>query len=215
MEVILRAKVIILLVLLFLFVSYAYAGWSQKPEFRLSSSYRYDLRQDFRNLYIDRVYATFSYLNDKKQPLLKLIPFFEIRRNIEGNLWERKELGVEVGKDFFSWVYLGESIQYVWTQEDLTNLYHPVYEKKDYMESETRLLFSHNLLSSRYLKLKGFVLNEYTYDFEQGRGVRNEVAIGLIMPVDKYFETQINWRHIDRINYYDSDTVEAVLALVF
>jgi len=147
--------------------------------------------------------------------LLKLIPFVEIRRNIERNFWERKELGLETGKDFFPWVYLGESIQYVWTREDLTNVYYPAYEKKDYMESETRLLLSHNLLSSRYLKLKGFILNEYTYDFDKGKGARNEVAIGLIMPLGKYIETQINWRHIDRVHYYDSDTVEAAVTLVF
>ena len=76
-------------------------------------------------------------------------------------------------------------------------------------------MLSHSLLSSKYIKLKGFVLNEYNYAFEEGRGICNELAIGLIVPVNKYMETQINWRHIDRIHYYDSDTFEAALTLIF
>jgi len=211
----LKAKVIILPVLLFLFVSYAYAGWSEKPEFRLSHYYRYDLRKDFRQLYIDRISATFSYLDDKEQPLLKLIPFYEIRRNIKRHFWERKEAGVETGKDIFSWFYLGESIQYVWTQEDLTNSYYPDYDKRDYMESETRFYLTHSLLSAKNFKVKSFILDEYTFDFNSESGTRNEIAIGLIFPIGKYIETDVSWRHIDRIHYYDSDTVEAAVNLVF
>ena len=45
--------------------------------------------------------------------------------------------------------------------------------------------------------------------------MRNEVAIGVIMPIGEYVEAGINWRHIDRIGHYDSDVLETTLALVF
>ena len=212
----LKVKIIAFLGLSFLFIfSFAYAGWAQKPEFRLTHLYRYDLRQDFRSLYTDRVSIAFTYLDGQEKPLFKLMPFFEIRHNIKRDFCARKEAGIEIGKDIFSWFYLDDSIQKVWTKEDLSNLYYPVYEKRDYMESVTRLCFTHNILSGKNFKLKGFVLNEYTYDFDRGAGIRNEVAIGFVLPLSKYIETSINWRHIDRIHYYDSDTAEASLSLVF
>ena len=212
----LKVKIIVFLVLSFLFIfSSAYADWAKKPEFRLTHLYRYDLRQDFRKLYADRISATFSYLDDEGKTLLKLMPFLETRRNIKWDIWERKSLGIEIGKDIFFWLYFGESIQKVWAREDYRNWYIPLYVKRDYMESVTRLCFTHNILSGKNFKLKGFVLNEYTFNFDRGAGVRNEVAIGFVLPLSKYIETSIDWRHIDRIHYYDSDTAEASLSLVF
>jgi len=211
----LKVKINIFLGLSFLFIfSSAYAGWAQKPEFRLSHLYRYDLRLDIHNAYIDCISAAFTYLDDKEKPLLKLMPFFKTRRNIKWEIWERKSLGIEIGKDIFSGVYLGESIQKVWAMEDYHNWYIPAYKKRDYMESVTRLCFTHNILSGKNFKLKGFVLNEFTYDFDRGAWLRNEVAIGIILPLSKYIETKVNWGHIKR-HSYDSDVVETSITLVF
>lgn len=198
---------------LLLFASVAFAAWNKKPEFRWQQLYRYDLRQDNHQLYVNRLSMALGYLDKKEKSLFKLTPYLEMRRNIDKDLWERKELGIEIGKDIFSWLYLGEAIQRGWMREDYR--YRADYEKISYAESETRLLFSHSLLNNKYIKLKGFVLGEYTYDFDEGKGVRNEVAIGLIMPIAKFIETDIHWRHIDRIPYYDSDTFEAAVSLVF
>jgi len=198
---------------IFLFISCAFASWDKKPEFRWTQLYRYDLRQDNHRLYNNRLALAFSYLDSKGKALFKLTPFFEIKRNIGKDLWERKELGIEIGKDILPWLYVGEAIQQSWKKEDYR--WYTNYEKEDSVESETRLMFCHNLLSNKYIKLKGFILDEYTYDFNEDRGIRNEVAIGVIAPIGKYIETGINWRHIDRIHYYDSDTFEASLTLVF
>jgi hypothetical protein len=212
----LKVKINIFLGLSFLFIfSSAYAGWAQKPEFRLTHLYRYDLRQDFRSLYTDRISIAFAYLDNQEKPLFKLMPFFEIRRNVERDFWARKEAGIEIGKDIFSWFYLGESIQKVWMKEDFRNWLQPIYEKIDRTELETRLCFTHILLSARNFKLKGFLLDEYTFDFDDGKGTLNEVAAGVIFPIGKYIETTLNWRHTDRITYYDTDAVEASLSLVF
>jgi len=118
-----------------------------------------------------------------------------------------------VGKDIFSWLYLGDEIRYDWMNEDYH--YPGVYVKRSYMASEPILCLSHQLLSYKGFNLKGFVRDEYTYDFKDGAGIRNDVVIGLIMPIGKYVETGISWRHIDRVHYYDSDTFEGTVTLVF
>lgn len=191
----------------------AFASWNKKPEFRWQQLYRYEMRRNRHRLYNNRLSATFNYSDEKGKSLFKMAPFFEIRRNLVDDLWERKELGIEMGKDIFAWVYVGEALQKGWMKEDYR--YYTDYEKRNYFESEARLLLSHNLLSSRCIKLKGFILNEYTYDFDEGRGMRNELAVGLVMPVGKYIETGLSWRHIDRVHYYDSDTFETSVTAVF
>jgi hypothetical protein len=206
-------RLILIHLFLLLFFSVSFAAWDKKPEFRWGQLYRYDLRQDNHQLYTNRLSATFTYKNKKDKAMFRLQPFFEIRRNTHKDLWERKELGLEIGKDIFPWLYIGEAIQRGWMKEDYRD--YAKYEKRDYVDSETRLLFMHNLLSSKYVKLKAFILEEYTYDFDRGAGRCNEVAIGLIMPIGKYIETGINWRHIDRIHHYDSDTFETSVTLVF
>lgn len=193
--------------------SFAFSHRDRKFKFSWKQGYRYDLRQDNHQLYINRFSFIFNCLGGIDKPLLKLMPFFEIRRNIDKDLWERKELGVEIGKDIFSWLYIGGSMQKGWMKED--HRYYANYEKRDYTELETRLLFNHNLISNKYIKLKGFLLNEYTYDFDKGQARRNELVAGLIIPLAKFIETEVDWRHIDRIHYYDSDTFEVSLTLLF
>lgn len=207
-------KISITLVFYLMFgLSYSFASWEQKPEASLMQGFRYDIRQRNHKLYLSRVSLNFDYLGKEEKSLLSLRPFFEIRRNIDKCLWEREELGVEVGKDIFPWFYLGESIQMGWMKEDYQQ--YKMYEKRNYTELETKILFSHNLLPDRFVKLKGFVLNEYTFNFNSGEPERNEVVAGVSLPVGQYLKTDLNWRHIDRIHYYDSDTFEASMTFTF
>lgn len=198
---------------LLLGLSYSFAAWEEKPGFSIMQGFRYDLRQRNHKLYTSRFSLNFDYLGKEDKSLLSLSPFFEIRRNIDKNLWERKELGVEAGKDIFPWFYLGQSIQMGWMNEDYQQ--YKMYEKRNYTELETRILFSHNLMPDRFVKLKGFVLNEYTFNFNSGEPERNEVVVGISLPVGQYLKTDLNWRHIDRISYYDSDVVEASMTFTF
>lgn len=209
-----KAKTVILASLLLgLFISSVFACWDKKPVFRWTQLLRYDTRQSNNQLYTQRLLATFNYLGKGEKPLWKVIPFFEIRRNINKDLWEREELGIEIGKDIFPWLYLGEGIQAVWLKEPYREI--PIGKSRDSTESETKLVFSHNLISNKHISLKGYLLDEYTYDFDRGEGTRNELAMGLTTPIGKHIETNINWRHIDRIHDFDSDAIEASVTLVF
>lgn len=209
-----KPKIVVLAVLfLGLLVSAVFASWNKKPQIRWTQLYRHDLRDKDQELYANRLSATFSYLDKKEKPLLKLMPFFEFRRNVAEGFWERKEVGIEIGKDIFPWFYLGEGIQAVWLKEAYREV--TTGKKRDSTEAETRFVFSHNLFSRKGISVKGYLLDEYTYDFGRGEGTRNELAIGLVTPIGKYVETNINWRHIDRIHDYDSDSIEASVTLVF
>lgn len=208
-----KIKVFSGIALFLLSVSSVFAAWGKKPEIRWQQVYRYDLRQHDQQLYTNRLSLTFNCLDKKEKSLLKITPFFEARRNIREGLWEREELGIEIGRDIFSWFYLGESIQASWLRENYCN--YTSHKRRDTIESETIFLASHELFSRKNFKLKGFVRDEYTYDFDIGAGTRNEITMGFIIPVGKYIETGLDWRHIDRIHDYDSDTFEVSLILVF
>lgn len=209
-----KTKILILIgSFLFLHISITFAAWDKKPEFRLEELYRSDFREDNHSLYSNRVSATFIYQDRNDKALLKFKPFFEARFNIEKDLWERKEWGLEIGRDILPWFYFGQAIQSLLRNEDYE--FRQIYKKRKNVESETKFLLSHNLISGEKIKLTGFILDEYTYDFNGGVSTRNEIAAGLIMPLNKHLETQINWRHIDRIHFYDSDVIESVVTLIF
>lgn len=206
-------KVLLATVVFLLFSSICFAGFEVKPEFRWTHLYRYDNRPNKHKLYTNRLAAVFSYLNDTGKALFKIIPFFEIRVNTAGGFKERREAGIEFGKDIFSFLYLGESIQRIWARED--SKYYGQYQHREYMEAETRMRLSHNLIEKNKFKLIGFIYNDFTFDMDRNEGLRNELGFGFDIPIGKHLETTFNWRHIDRIHFYDSDILEGSLTLIF
>ena len=206
-------RFVLLLFGLVLFFSSAFASWDKKPEFRWTQFYRWDRHFDSDGIYSSRFSLSFGYLDGKGRPLFKVMPFFEMRRNFDADLWERRELGVEIGKDILPCLYLGESIQHVWKNEEVTAS--QKYEKENSVEAKTRLALSRKFFEKNSFNLKGFIIGEYTYDMNEGKGRRNEIIIGLSAPLGKHWEAGLNWRHIDRIHYFDTDTFEASATLVF
>lgn len=198
-----RGKALILTAIFLLSISSAFAGWEKKPQLRWSQFYSYDTRRADHQLYANRISALFTYQGQQKQQLFKIMPFLEARRNVKRDIWEREELGLEAGRDIFPWFYLGEAIQAVWLREDYQRSDQQNYnwhKERKSTESETRFMFKRNILSIEQIEFEGFLLGEYTYDFEMGAGVRNETTLGIILPLNKNMETGVNWRRIDRIH---------------
>ncbi|MFH1507897.1 MAG: hypothetical protein ABIG46_05690 [Candidatus Omnitrophota bacterium] len=200
------------LLILFNFI-YAEAFFDDKPQIRYKYTFRIEDRRDHRKLYLQRLSSVFTCRDSNDDNFFKLEPFFEIRRNLNADLWQRKELGLEIGRDIFDWLYLGESVQKLWRNEDYQH--YKSFKKRDTAELETRLLFSHDLIAKDSFKMMGYILNEYTYDLRDGRATSNEISLGVTFPIHKYIEAGLNWRHIDRIHYYDSDNLEISATLVF
>jgi hypothetical protein len=204
---------VLLLFCLALSLPSAFAGWSKKPVFSWMQFYRWDRHFNSNGINSNRYSLSFVYSGGEGRPLFKVMPFFEMRRNFDTNLWERREVGVEFGKDIFPSLYLGESIQHAWRKEEVAAPNR--YEKENSLEAETRLVLSRNFFSRNSFSLKGFIADEYTYVTDEGRSMRNEITAGMSALFGKYWEIGLNWRHIDRISYFDTDTFEVFAVLSF
>lgn len=173
----------------------------EKPILSYSQTGRADIRHD-QDLYIHRIELEF---NPFKETLnLNFIPFFEARRNLTESAWVRKELGFEVGKKITDWLYWLEAFQYIWS-----------FSNENIPELESRLLLKNKIFKFFSRELQGFILNEYTYNLEDGRGIRNEVSVGVEYLLFKHFSINLDWRHIDLVHEEDSDTVEGGFRLSF
>lgn len=192
----------------------AFAGW-EKPKVKFSNSYRYLIREK-HSIYLERAELEFSYgRNGDKFSKVKIIPFIELRNNVQKEKMEHKEIGLEIGADVFDWLYIGESFQYTRYNYDWTNyLWHSRIKYAG--EAETRLMFSFPICEiDEDRKIKAYLLDEFTYSFKLAEGTRNEAVLGLTIPIVKYIDIGLDWRHIDRIHDFDSDAIEAGLTLHF
>lgn len=210
-----KRNTFIFITVVFLFASQAYAlpAWFAQPRFFFANGFRKTIDRDHRDLFISRASMMLQLLDKDKNSIIKFTPFVEVRRNFDLDIWERREAGFEVGRDFSPWFYLGITFQKVYKEEDYR--YYINEDRRDKYESELRFLLSHKLISTKNFNLRGFLLNEYTYGYNRNEGTRNEVAIGVAIPIGKHLETSFDWRHIDRIHYYDSDTFESFVTLIF
>jgi len=191
------------------------AEW-EKPKINLINSYRYLLRES-HGIYIKRAQAEFSYSRGSDTfSRIKFTPFIEMRNNLsKSRKLEQKETGLELGADVFKWLYLGESLQYARYNLDWANyIWHP--RIKYAFEAETRLTLSLPIFDmGDGESISAYLSDEFTYSFRLSEGVRNEVALGLSIPIKSYLEANLGWRHIDRIHDFDSDAIEAAVTLIF
>ena len=197
--------VVIILFFLFVSVSLVFADW-QKPQFKFIQSYREDVRGQVGDLFIERLSGTFSYYEDGDL-LFEVSPFFEKRfsvYNIENESWVKQKSGIELGTNLLPFFYFSESFQYTCFEDE-----------KDTPEIETSLILSNRLMSLGNKELEWFAFGQHVLDLDEGKGVRNESGLGIIIPVLEFLEAKLNWRHIDRIHGYDSDTVELSFDCVF
>jgi hypothetical protein len=114
------------------------------------------------------------------------------------------ELGGELGMMPFSWFYVGQGIHQAW-----------LHDGNDQPEWEVRTLFTVplSLFTSLRTKLPElYALNEYTYDLRRGSGIRNEMGVGLRIPLPMpRFSVLFGWRHVDWVHSSDMDQFEGAL----
>lgn len=208
-----KTRFLLCAVLALLFASNAFAGWDKKPELRWQETYQYDARYKNHNLYINRLSAMFNYLDEEDKSLFKFTPFYEVRWNFKAGFIQRNFFGLEAGKDFLPWLYLGQAVQYGLMKEDYIDKYH--FATRWYTETQTNLVLSHELFSKDWFKVNGYIQDKLIYDIRRGDLERNEAILGLTFPIGKYVEFGIDWNHIKRVKHYDSDTFEGSLTLVY
>lgn len=187
----------------------------QSPPLRYTLLYNYDLRHTEENFYSNRLEALFSKaLNSGQgyQVKFKAKPFVELRHSPQRRKMERLSTGVELGLDWADLLYMAEQFRQVWRSEPVYN--RGVIKNTDMPEAVSIITLSSWLIPNKKI-LKGYISGEYTYDFRLGRGARIESIAGLLIPVDKSLEVNMNWRHRDRIHSDDCDTFEASASYLF
>lgn len=208
-------KKVILLILSFIVFSYplAWAGIAAVP-MRYTVLHNNDIRVADENFWSNRLEAFFKkdiHLSSK-EVTAKMIPFVEQRYSISRNRRERTMAGIELGAEPIEFLYIAEQFRYSWYSETLYQ--HGVVERASMPESLTRIILSHQLVPGKEI-LKGYAGSEYAYDFRDGRATRVETIAGLVAVFSKNWQANIDWRHRDRIHYFDSDTFETSVSYDF
>ncbi|MDP8260466.1 MAG: hypothetical protein P9L96_05700 [Candidatus Gygaella obscura] len=207
-----KIKILILVILLMFSTSVCFSYW-QEPVYKIDTGYRYDLRHPDKDIYFVSLQASLEY-EDLFEDLDVIIrPFVNFNWNQDRNIWEHKELAVALDVPLTDWFTLTQDVRASWYKEDMRN--YGIIEKEYFTESATTILLKHVLLDNTKLKLEGFFANTYLFNLDKGEATRNELCVGFIFPVNEHFKSQIDWRHIDRIHYYDSDTLEALITWEF
>lgn len=202
----------LVLIGLFFLIENTFAFNFKRGLFSWKQTYNYDFNHPIEKMYINKLSMDFN-LNNGENTVLKIKPFFEVKRNTHGYFWQKERLGLEVGKDFTKWFYTGLRFSQIWAKDDWQQ--YGYYEKREYRDLEYNFRISYDLINNSKFRLVGFIIDEYTYDLNIGAGVRNEVVIGVSWPINKYLETSVNWRHVDRVHYFDQDTYEASVTMFF
>ncbi|MFC1704009.1 hypothetical protein ACFL1E_04430 [Candidatus Omnitrophota bacterium] len=182
-----------------------FAEW-QEPRFEIEETFRLS-GDDDDNWMKNRLAAFFTFADDEGFDIV-ISPFVEFDYNTDLETMERTEWGAEFGSQILKYLYLGLGIQYVEQDYDWSKYRGWLPQVEYTTELEPRLLFEYPLLEIDGRQLIGFILDEYTVDLRMMAGVRNEAVIGVQYPILDNLTAKVNWRHIDRIHDYDSETVE-------
>ncbi len=172
------------------------------------NTFRYDLRDTGNNVaggneYLCTINLKGAVPIEKIERDLKLILWGEAQVGIRRSKIDVSRFGGEVGINIFKWVYWGEQIYYAW--------YDRAYDR---FVLRSKLTFN--------FPFKAFSLNpslrifeEHRYSLTEGEGFRNDVGVGINLPVTKVFGCYLGWRHADRIHNFDTDYIEGKIVLNF
>ena len=194
----------------FILSSTAWAEW-KRPTFRLSKGARANWREsaDLTSEAIGRMEVDII-----RRSGWRLLPFFEARRAVAKDTWSRLELGAELAVKPF---------QKFWPPLSWLTIAHGLYQSwpapgNDHPEWEIRTTFD---IPLPFFKVRStpagiYLMNEYSYNLEQGAGARNETGAGLLVPLPvRHFSLLLGWRHVDRIHFTDMDQFEGTLIAEF
>ena len=179
-----------------------------KPPMRYTIIFNDDIRHADENFYANRLEAFFiKEINSRaaERVSLRAVPFLEARHSVKRRKRERVSTGLELGLDWRDFFYLGQQFRQVWRSEPVYN--RGVIKNINMFEAVSIVALSRRLIPGKDI-LKGYISGEYTYDFRLGRGTRVESIAGLLIPLAKEAELNLDWRHRDRIHSDDCDTFE-------
>lgn len=210
----------------------AQADWFNRTLWRLNAGGRINLdSSDFdydeserhtgdENFLIGRLALdTFSPIFGEDGDLL-LAPFFESRFGVDDGTWERNEVGVRAG------VYLDDYLPIPWGIQlnprlDLQHAWLDGAGDQFELELGADLEIPMPVRIAPEMPVFLYAFEEWTYDFRDGKGTRNEVGAGIGIPclrgeTGRFTLTpKVGWRHLDFIKGADTDYLEILVELTF
>jgi len=180
-------------------INIAYAA-----EVNLRSEYLVDIRRDDGDIYLNRL----SVHKKLDSPEMTISAFGEGQWNLETDEWEKVMFGLEVEKNLWQYLYIGQSIQTI------------SGEMLDYMafDADSYSIDTTTKIRIRIPLFKDFSLHafeEYSLNLEKGRDEYCETGAEVVYsPVD-LCSISIGWRHTDRIHNLDTDYLNISTTLKF
>jgi len=212
-------------------------AWADRPTLRFTEGIRASLRSKESEPSELTERAEIELI--PKEEWWKIVPFVEARRNLDSSSWSRVELGTELGLRTFwlssdpppwflkplAWFHVEGGFYERWYSPkiNLSENHRPadknleLFPSKPHPEWRTRTTFDIPLPWSCFSKPLGvYALNEYYYDLQEGRGIRNEVGAGIKIPLPgSHFSTRLGWRHVDLVHLSDADQFEGSVQVEF
>ena len=198
------------------------AAW-ERPEIKFSEGIRANLRDKgmIPTELVDRFELQWPTDHDS---WWRVGPFAEIRHNLDDGIVSRMELGGEIGVKPFTKIELPAPLRILqkpFSSFYLGNGFHEAWINpgRDHPEWEIRSVFS--IPTSWKLPAGAvglYALDEYTFDLDEGAGIRNEIGAGIQLPLltDPFrLHLQLGWRHVDLVHELDNDQFEGALQAQF
>jgi len=172
------------------------------------AAYRHEFASDEdENIFIGRISVRDLYRYNYQEVQFEVFPFFEARRHFELNRWYLNTIGANIRVTCFKYLSFDNGLQY--SQTDVPDIYFKkVRLDKDRFEAKSALNLTVPLWEIYGMAPYLSATNEFFYDIEHGEPLRNEIGVGLRLPINKRIDIGFAWRHLDWVKDFDSDQVE-------
>ncbi|MFC1624065.1 hypothetical protein ACFL28_01920 [Candidatus Omnitrophota bacterium] len=197
-------KTILRLSIVLISLQLVYVGSICALEIKNENKYLIDARGDDGDIYLNRL----SLHKKLDRHEIELSFFGEAQWNFEISEWEKLTLGLETGKFFREYLYVGQSVQFI-SGEILDYMAFDANSNSIDTTTKIRLL----LPLAEHFSLRLF--EEYALNLEKGRDESNEIGTEVIYSPKDSYSVGIGWHHIDRIHNFDTDYVSLSLTLNF
>ncbi|MFH1854472.1 MAG: hypothetical protein ABH815_04065 [Candidatus Omnitrophota bacterium] len=197
-------KIVLCIFLSLISILIAFTNPAIAVEIKDRNEYLIDTRGDDGDIVLNR----FSINNRLRSFRLEITAFGEAQWNMEISDWEKITMGIEIGKYFRNWLYIGQSLQFISGEMLDYMAFETSYNSVD---STTKIAIDFPVAKDLFLHL----FEEYSANLEEGMGEYCETGIEFNYKLNNSYLLGFGWRHTDRIHNLDTDYVSTSLTLNF
>ncbi|MFC1666869.1 hypothetical protein ACFL0P_03240 [Candidatus Omnitrophota bacterium] len=197
-------KTIVQISMLLIFIQLILINPIYALEISNRNEYLLDIRGDDGDIYLNKL----SIHKKLDSPEIEISAFGEGQWNLDTDEWEKVLLGLEMGRTFWEYFYIGQSIQFI-SGEMLDYMAFSVNSNS--IDTTTKIAL--NLSLAKDLSFRAF--EEYSLNIEKGRDEFSETGVEIVYKFKDSHSVGIGWRHTDRIHNFDTDYISSSITLRF